>query len=254
MRDLRHQFNNTISPVINKALLILSILLLITVILDLFFNNKFIFLYQILYTPLWIIFAIEYCSKIIFSKNKIGYILKDPFGILIIVFPFLRPFGLLPISRFGILFLFDQLREQFPWVRKYRVLEFIMITVIIILFSADLLLILENEPGANIKTFSDAIWFSISTISTVGYGDLYPKTVAGRMLATVLLIFGVAFFGTITARIASFYIDAEVKHDLRTQVEKMKRLTEEEQRVENLVEKVYAKEKKMEDEIENLKI
>lgn len=206
-----------------------------------------------LYTPLWMIFAIEYCIKIAFSKNKIRYILNDPFGVLIILFPFLRPLTLLPLSRFGILIVAEQLRNRVPWIRKYRVFELLFLTIIIIVFSADLFLIFEKEPNTTFLTFGDAVWFTVSTISTAGFGDLYPRTLAGRVLATFLLIFGVSFFGAITAKIASLFIDTEMKKDLKIQAERMNYLSKEEKKVESLIEKVYAKEKVMENEIEELK-
>jgi voltage-gated potassium channel len=58
-------------------------------------------------------------------------------------------------------------------------------------------------PDANITDFGDAIWWAVTTMTTVGYGDRYPVTSAGRMVAFALMIGGIALLGTATATLAS---------------------------------------------------
>ncbi|MDJ0335565.1 potassium channel family protein [Salinibacterium sp. G-O1] len=65
----------------------------------------------------------------------------------------------------------------------------------------------QNVSGANITTFGDAIWWAFSTITTVGYGDYFPVTLVGRLVAVGLMVSGVALLGTITATIASWFIE-----------------------------------------------
>jgi voltage-gated potassium channel len=62
----------------------------------------------------------------------------------------------------------------------------------------------RHAPGANIKSFGDALWWAAVTMATVGYGDYYPVTVPGRLLAVVLMIGGVAVVGTSSATIVSY--------------------------------------------------
>ncbi len=62
----------------------------------------------------------------------------------------------------------------------------------------------RNTEGANITTFGDAIWWAIVTITTVGYGDLYPVTPAGRFYAVLLMAGGIAIVGTASATIISY--------------------------------------------------
>ena len=64
----------------------------------------------------------------------------------------------------------------------------------------------ENAPGANITTASDAIWYTIVTISTVGYGDQYPVTDAGRLCGTAIIVVGVGIFGTFTGYLATVFL------------------------------------------------
>jgi voltage-gated potassium channel len=75
---------------------------------------------------------------------------------------------------------------------------------LLIMFSSIGILICEQQsPGANIKTAMDAIWWSVATITTVGYGDVYPVTTEGRILAMVLMISGVSMFVALSGIVAS---------------------------------------------------
>ena len=64
----------------------------------------------------------------------------------------------------------------------------------------------EGAPDANILTASDALWYTIVTISTVGYGDQYPVTTQGRVLGAVIIVIGVGIFGTFTGYLANVFL------------------------------------------------
>ena len=80
---------------------------------------------------------------------------------------------------------------------------------LLIIFSSIAILQVEDAPTSNIKTAEDAVWWTYSTITTVGYGDKYPVTTEGRILAMILMTFGVGLFGTFTAYIASIFVTEE---------------------------------------------
>lgn len=63
-----------------------------------------------------------------------------------------------------------------------------------------------NAPGANITDASDALWYTIVTISTVGYGDRYPVTNEGRVIGSMIIIVGVGIFGTFTGYLANLFL------------------------------------------------
>ena len=72
------------------------------------------------------------------------------------------------------------------------------------------LAVLEAErsaPDASITTFGEAVWWTITTISTVGYGDRYPVTVEGRLVAATLMVAGIALLGVVTASIAAWFVE-----------------------------------------------
>ncbi|MCB0764758.1 MAG: ion transporter [Flavobacteriales bacterium] len=64
----------------------------------------------------------------------------------------------------------------------------------------------ENSPDSNIRTAEDAIWWAYVTITTVGYGDKFPVTTEGRVIAAILMTAGVGVFGTFAAYLASLFV------------------------------------------------
>jgi voltage-gated potassium channel len=82
-----------------------------------------------------------------------------------------------------------------------------IIAVLMIIFSSIAILQVEKDPTSNIKTAEDALWWSYVTITTVGYGDKYPITTEGRMIAAALMTVGVGLFGTFTGFLASWFLE-----------------------------------------------
>jgi len=81
-----------------------------------------------------------------------------------------------------------------------------VLAILLVIFSAIGILQVENDPSSNIKTAEDAIWWAYVTITTVGYGDKYPVTTEGRIIAAILMTAGVGLFGTFTAFVASWFV------------------------------------------------
>jgi voltage-gated potassium channel len=65
----------------------------------------------------------------------------------------------------------------------------------------------RSNPNANIKDFGDATWWAVTTMTTVGYGDRYPVTGVGRLVAFGLMVGGIALLGTVTATLASWLVE-----------------------------------------------
>lgn len=79
---------------------------------------------------------------------------------------------------------------------------------------AVVILAIEGDAeGSNITTAEDALWWTIVTITTVGYGDFYPVTSIGRGIAVILMIAGIGTFGAFTAFIASFFAETDITDD-----------------------------------------
>ena len=86
-------------------------------------------------------------------------------------------------------------------------LSVLLMAVLVLEFGALLVLAMERgAEGANIETAEDAIWYVIVTMSTVGYGDHYPVTHAGRAIGSLIIIVGVGVFGTLTGFLANAFL------------------------------------------------
>ncbi len=85
--------------------------------------------------------------------------------------------------------------------------------VMLIIFSSIAILQVENTKEGNIKTAEDALWWAYVTITTVGYGDKFPVTTEGRIIAVVLMTAGVGLFGTFTAYASSLFVEEREKNE-----------------------------------------
>jgi voltage-gated potassium channel len=81
-----------------------------------------------------------------------------------------------------------------------------LVALLLIVFCSVAVLHFETDPDSNIRTAGDAIWWAFATITTVGYGDRFPVTVEGRVVAAVLMAAGVGLCGTFAGFLASWFI------------------------------------------------
>lgn len=82
----------------------------------------------------------------------------------------------------------------------------VLLSLLLNVFASLAMLQFETVPEANIKSAEDAMWWSISTMTTVGYGDRYPVTAEGRLVAVFLMAAGVGIFGTVSGLVASWFL------------------------------------------------
>ena len=120
-------------------------------------------------------------------------------------------------------------------------LTLLLVGILVLEFGSLTMLALEkNAPDSNITTASDALWYVIVTMSTVGYGDQYPVSKAGRELGTFIIVVGVGIFGTLTGYLANLFlaprkdepapdIDATTPDEARKQLDQLKQLMEQQQ-------------------------
>lgn len=81
-----------------------------------------------------------------------------------------------------------------------------LVALLLSVFCSIAILHFESDPNSNIKTAEDAIWWAFVTITTVGYGDRFPVTSEGRIIAAVLMSAGVGLFGTFSGYVAAWFI------------------------------------------------
>lgn len=89
--------------------------------------------------------------------------------------------------------------------QEATVASVILLLMVLLVSGSTAILMLESaHPEGNIKTAGDAFWWTVVTVSTVGYGDLYPVTDWGRTIAMGLIVCGVGSFAAVTGLMASF--------------------------------------------------
>jgi voltage-gated potassium channel len=106
-------------------------------------------------------------------------------------------------------------------------------TVVVIVVGAILELLVErNAAHSTIHTLGQSLWWSVVTMTTVGYGNQYPVTPAGQGIAVIMMFVGIATFGIATASIASFFVNqdnSDASHDasdLEARIERIERMVE----------------------------
>lgn len=151
----------------------------------------------------WGAFASDLLYGLSTAKNKKSFLLKHPLDIAAVLLPFLRPLRLLRIISFGGLAL-----QKVAIGRQFAITVKVFIASIFIAYiSAVQITISERTVEAsNIKNFGDGLWWAITTVTTVGYGDRYPTTVEGKVLAVGLMIVGISLMGVITASVAAWFV------------------------------------------------
>ena len=88
------------------------------------------------------------------------------------------------------------------------------VSLVLVIFAAIGVLQFETTaPGSNIKTAGDAFWWAFATVTTVGYGDKFPVSTEGRIVACIVMAIGVGLFGSFTGFIASLFVEPELAQD-----------------------------------------
>lgn len=127
-----------------------------------------------------------------------------------------------------------KLLAEFVLMRRAQgaFLAAMLISLLLVVFSSISVLQFEQVEGANILTAQDAVWWAIVTLTTVGYGDRFPVSGEGRVVAGLLMITGVGLFGTFSGYVASWFIapgekrqESEVS-ELRTEIAALRVLLE----------------------------
>ena len=151
----------------------------------------------------WAIFALDLIIGLLTANDRKKYLKSHPLEILSVALPFLRPLRLLRVVSFGALVI------QKVAVGKHLAITFkvFLFSVLIAYIAAVQITITERGvAGSNIKSFGDGLWWAVTTVTTVGYGDHFPTTTIGRFLAVGLMLVGISLMGVITASVAAWFV------------------------------------------------
>jgi len=193
----------------------LSILSIVNLLLALFVaQDSLDYVITIVNFLLTLVFMGDFVYRLIKADSKRDYMLKG--------YGWADLLSALPLSQTNILRLFRLIRV-YRLIKDYGVravgraivkdragsalLTLLLVGIVVLEFgSLQMLRIEEFADGANITSASDALWYVIVTMATVGYGDQYPVTNAGRLLGVLIIVVGVGIFGTLTGYLANLFL------------------------------------------------
>jgi voltage-gated potassium channel len=151
----------------------------------------------------WFAFALDLIYGILKAESKKEYLKRHPLELASVLLPFLRPLRLMRVISFGSLAL-----QKVAIGRQFAITVKVGISAVFISYIAAIQITISERTveGSNIKNFSDGLWWAVTTVTTVGYGDRYPTTTEGRFLAVLLMITGISLVGVITASVAAWFV------------------------------------------------
>ena len=158
---------------------------------------------------IWVIFIVDFIGRFILTQDKARFLKTNAIELVSLLLPFFRAFRMFRVViALGFL-------SRVGKTLSARINIYVGLILPLLLYVCSLG-VYEAEhlaPGANIKQFGDAVWWAFVTLATVGYGDYYPVTVEGRMIAVFLMIAGLAFVSVIAVSIASMFL-SRLEYDL----------------------------------------
>lgn len=149
---------------------------------------------------IWALFAVDYLVRFSLAQAKFRFVRRNPFDLLTVALPILRPLRVVMVLTL--------LNRRLSHSLEQRVALYACGATMLVGMSASLA-VLDAErdaPNATIATFPDAAWWALTTITTVGYGDRYPVTPEGRLVAAALMVGGIALLGVVTGLVASWFV------------------------------------------------
>ena len=174
----------------------------------------------------WGAFVVDYLMRLGLARRRREFVRTHWLDLLAVVVPVLQPLRLLRLVSTLLL-----VGRRARMASQIRVTTYVAGAVVgLLMFGSLAVLSVERDsPNGNIRTLGDALWWSFTTMTTVGYGDHAPTTGLGRMIAVGLMLSGIALLGVVTANIAAWFIERFEKDDVeeRAQTEAIRVLTEE---------------------------
>lgn len=217
---------------VDFLVLILSVYVIIAIAIEAFFEIDHEVLRLLLYIDdaICVFFLIEFSVRFYRANNKLEFMKWGWIDLVSSIpsFAWMRPGRAISLFRvIRVLRAFRSTKHIIHYVFTNRIrgtFTFVAVIAILttILASIFILEVEENAPGSNIKTAEDAIWWSYVTITTVGYGDKYPVTTEGRIIAAVLMTVGVGLLGTFTGFLASWFVQEEKVEEIAEEIQEDK--------------------------------
>jgi len=173
---------------------------------------------QVLSFLVWFVFVVDLGTRAYLSGRPWAYLVRHPIDFILVALPMLRPLRVLRVFTAANFLVTRGGRFAIGRTVASAVIgaAFLMLIAALAVLDAE-----RGQPGANIETFGQSLWWAGVTITTVGYGDVYPVTLTGRLAAFALMLVGISLLGLVTASVAAWFVshtrngDDEVLAELR---------------------------------------
>ncbi|GHD79855.1 voltage-gated potassium channel [Salinibacterium amurskyense] len=178
---------------------------------------------EIIIAVTWVVFVFDYAVNLVLAEHRWFWFRKHIFDLFVVVLPMLRPLRLLRLVT-----LLNVLQRRAGTAVRGGVLTYAVGSSLLLVFVAGLA-ILDTErsiTGSQITNLGDGIWWAFVTITTVGYGDIYPATALGRVIAAGVMVAGIALLGVVTATLASWIVERVAAQDELSHVATRREVTE----------------------------
>ena len=155
-------------------------------------------------------FLVDYLVRLTLATDRSHWFIRHIPDLLIILLPMLRPLRLLRV-----IVLVVALQRAIGGAIRGRIVVYTVSATVLLIYVASLAILEEERyvPESSIANFGDALWWSLTTITTVGYGNQEPVTTVGRLIAAVLMIGGISLIGLVTATLASWIVERVAEED-----------------------------------------
>jgi voltage-gated potassium channel len=164
---------------------------------------------------IWGAFAAELGVRTYLAPRRVRFLLRNWFDVAIVVLPFARPLRLLRSTRLLRVIIalraFSAVTRAVSTTRaviQRRGLHYLLLISLFVLLGGGLAVThFERGGGGTIQDVATGMWWAITTMTTVGYGDTFPISPEGRAIGVLLMLLGIGLFGVVTANIAAFFVE-----------------------------------------------
>lgn len=152
---------------------------------------------------IWVYFAVDYTLQFSLSPRKYHFFRTHLLELLTVILPFFRPVRALRALLFAGR---ATLRSTSNFIKSVPIVLGTTGALLVIIMGAAVLEVERFAPGANIVNGPAALWWAFTTVTTIGYGDVFPVTNEGRLITAILILFGVGMISTLTATFAAWIL------------------------------------------------